>query len=69
MTANGAISANTISVVNSIANTDLIILVRAPSSNTWSLKGIAANSLGISANVTVGSNVLHIVNGLIISIT
>jgi hypothetical protein len=66
---NNAITANSISTTNAVANTDFYMLVRNPAANNWVLKIVAANNMGVTANIAVGSNTLHIVNGLIISIT
>jgi len=69
MSSNSELTANSISVVNSLANSDMIIVVRNHTANNWGLKGVIANTLGISANIAVGGNTLIIVNGLVVSIT
>jgi hypothetical protein len=68
MSANGTLAANSIATVNSLANNDIIIFVRDPTANTWALKGINANNLGINVNVAIGANTLVIRRGLVVQI-
>jgi hypothetical protein len=62
---NNAILANTISVANSVTNTDFFMVVRDATANNWSLKLVA----GLTANVVAGSNTLHILNGLVVAVS